>query len=149
MKDEKGKFKYLEHTADIKFRSYGKTLEEAFENAALAMFKAMSDDKIKSKVKKTIKAEGKDRESLLYNFLEEFIVLLDTEDFFAGEVSVKKIKEIGGKDGKDGKFLLEAEAKGDKAEKYEMIIDVKAITYNSMFVKKEGKRFICQVLLDV
>ncbi len=29
------KINFLEHTADVKFEAYGKTLEEAFENAAL------------------------------------------------------------------------------------------------------------------
>ncbi len=33
------KFKFLEHTADIKFQVFGKTLEEVFENTALAISK--------------------------------------------------------------------------------------------------------------
>jgi hypothetical protein len=32
---------YLDHPADVKFRVLGKTIEEAFEYAALAMFGAM------------------------------------------------------------------------------------------------------------
>jgi archease family protein len=36
-------FEYLEHTADIKFRSYGRTLEEVFSNAAKALFNSMID----------------------------------------------------------------------------------------------------------
>ena len=31
------KYKFLEHTADVKFRAYGNGLEEAFSNAALAL----------------------------------------------------------------------------------------------------------------
>ena len=37
------KFKYLQHTADAKFQAFGKTLEEAFCNAALAMVSLMWD----------------------------------------------------------------------------------------------------------
>ena len=35
------KFEFFEVTADVGIRSYGKTLEEAFENAALAMFEVI------------------------------------------------------------------------------------------------------------
>ncbi len=136
------KFKFLEHTADIKFQAFGKTLEKAFENSALAMFKAMSDDKIKSKIKKKIKVQGKDYESLLYNFLEELLFLVDSENFFVGKVKVK----ISG-------FNLEAEFLGDSVKNYSCHIDVKAVTYNQMFVKKEkraeGELWVCQVVIDV
>ena len=37
------KYEYLEHTADIKFLAYGETVEEVFENAALAMFNVIID----------------------------------------------------------------------------------------------------------
>ena len=45
------KFKYLEHTADCKFQAFGKTLEEAFTNSALAMSNVMHPpEKIKPKL---------------------------------------------------------------------------------------------------
>ena len=50
------KFKFLEHTADMKFQSFGKTLEEAFENSAYALAETITKGiKIKSIMKKTIK----------------------------------------------------------------------------------------------
>ena len=75
------KFKFLEHTADIKFQAFGKTMEEVFSNSALAMTNAMFDGKVKSNVSKKIKVNGKDNERLLFEFLEELLVLLDSEDF--------------------------------------------------------------------
>jgi len=132
------RFKFLEHTADVKFQAFGKSLNETFENSALAMFNAMSDDKIKAKVKKKIKVSGKDNESLLYNFLEELLFLLDSKNFFLAKCKVK----ISG-------FNLIAEVWGDSVKNYETKVDVKAVTYNQMFVKKQGNMFICQVVLDV
>ena len=35
--EKTGKFEFLEHTADILIAAHGQTLEEAFENAALAI----------------------------------------------------------------------------------------------------------------
>jgi SHS2 domain-containing protein len=132
------KYKFLEHTADIKFQAFGKTLDKVFENAALAMFNSMYSGKVKNKIKKMISVEGKDNESLLYNFLEELLFLLDSKNFFLLSCKVKI---------KDKK--LEAELEGDKAGNYNIELDVKAVTYNSMFVKKEKGKFVVQVVLDV
>lgn len=135
------KYKYLKHTADIMFQSFGTTLEESFENSAIAMFNAMYDGKIKGKIKKNIKVSGKDLENLLYNFLEEFLFLMDSEGFFMAscKVNLKKGKN----------YELEADITGDEAKKYDISLDVKAVTYNNMFVKKEKGIWICQVVIDV
>ncbi len=134
------RFKFLEHTADIKFQAFGKSLDEAFENSALAMFSSMYKGKVASKIKKRIKVRGRDKESLLYNFLEELLFLLDTEGFFLSSVKVKIDEE---------KLELEAELQGDKAKNYPVNLDVKAVTYNQMQVKREKNKYICQVVLDV
>ena len=134
------KFKFLEHTADVKFQAFGKNSEEVFENSALALKESISGKiKIKEDKNKLIKAKGKDFESLLYNFLEEIIYLLDAENFL-----ISKIKEIKIKD-----FKLSAKISGDKASNYNFTNEVKAVTYNDMFVEKKGKRWVSQVVLDV
>ncbi|MBD3247007.1 protein archease [Candidatus Pacearchaeota archaeon] len=141
------KFQFLEHTADIKFQAFGKTKEKAFENSALAMFDSMSDDAVKEKTTKTVKVRGKDDENLLYEFLEELLFLFDSELFF-----VSKIKniEINKESKKSNQQSLKAELVGDSAENYEMKNDIKAVTYNEMFVKKNKKNdWVCQVVLDI
>jgi len=139
------KFKFLEHTADVKFQAFGSTLEKAFSNSALALAEVMTKKtKIKSKIKKEIKVSGKDNSRLLYNFLEEFLFLFDSEGFILSKIEKLNIKE-------DRKIKLEAEVSGDNVRNYKISQDVKAITYNSMFVKKDKKtkKFIIQVVLDV
>jgi len=133
------KFKFLEHTADIKFQAFGKTIEEVFSNSALAMTNAMFDGKVKEKIVKKVKVKGKDNERLLFEFLEELLLLLDSEDFILS--GIKKIKIVGGE--------LEAEFIGDNASDYDIHIIVKAITYNEMFVKKEKDKYVTQVVVDV
>ena len=134
------KYKFLEHTADIKFQAFGTTLEKAFENSALAMFNTMYSESVKNKIKKRIRVKGKDFENLLYNFLEELLFYLDSENFFLSKIKVK-IDEKN--------LTLEAEAEGDEAKNYAIHLDVKAVTYNEMKVEKEKNKYACQVVLDV
>ena len=131
------KYKYLEHTADIKFRSFGRTLNEAFSNAAYAMINIISEDKIKVKMTRKIKVRGIDRKSLLYSFLEEILFLLNTKNFL-----LSKVKEIKIKDKE-----LTATLSGDNLRNYRLGLDVKAVTYNDMFIKE--KPYVIQVVLDI
>ena len=79
-----------------------------------------------------------DDERLLYNFLEELLFLMDSENLFLSTIKVKiKGNELAG----EGSF-------GDAGD-YDIGLDVKAITYNEMKVWKEKGKFICQVVLDV
>ncbi|MDO8528721.1 MAG: archease [Nanoarchaeota archaeon] len=135
------KFEFLEHTADVKFRAFGKNIEEVFSNSALAMKEKIYDEKIKKKAMKKIKVQGKDFESLLYIFLEKFLYLLEGENFIFDKIKKIKIDKE--------KFKLEAEVSGDKASSYDISNPVKAVTYNEMFVKKEREKWISQVVLDV
>lgn len=134
------KFKFLEHTADVKFQAFGKTVEEAFTNSALALKETICGKmNVKEEKERTIKTEGKDFESLLYNFLEEILYFLDAEDFLIATVSDIRIKD----------FKLKAIIYGDKASNYKFTNSVKAVTYNEMFVKKEENHWTAQVVLDV
>lgn len=135
------KFKFLEHTADIKFKAFGKTLEEVFENSALAISNIMYKGKVKEEKKLKIKVKGKDLENLLYNFLEEFLFLFDSKNFLLLGVKSIKIDEKN--------FTAEAEVSGDDAKNYKIIIGIKAITYNEMFVKKAKDGWGAQVVVDV
>lgn len=136
------KYLFLEHTADIKFQAFGKNLEQLFENSFLALKKTISGKiKIKEKIKKEIKIVGMDLNGLLYDFLEEFLYLLEVEDLLVN--SVKKIKI------QKNNLGLTAIISGDKASNYKIKTHIKAITYNQMFIKKQKEKFVCQVVLDV
>ncbi len=134
------KYKFLEHTADIKFQAFGNSIEKLFENSALALKESICGKiKIRRKINKKIKITGKDNEALLYKFLEEILYLLEAENFILG-----KIKNIDIK-----KSELNADIIGDKTSDYNFTNPVKAITYNEMFVKKQKDKWVSQVVLDV
>lgn len=134
------KHKFLKHTADIKFLAFGKTIEKAFENSALALKESICGKrKIRNKKKIKIKISGKDLESLLYKFLEEIIYLLEAENFLISKIGKLKIK----------KNKLNGEIFGDIASDYNLTNKVKAVTYNDMFVEEKNKKWVTQVVLDV
>jgi SHS2 domain-containing protein len=134
------KFKFLEHTADVKFQAYGKNLKEVYENSGLAFISLVYQGKIKNVKTKKIKLKGKDLESLMYNFLEEILFLIDSEGFLAGNSKVKIDEK---------KKELVAEFSGDNIKNYKAEMAIKAVTYNEMFVKKTKSGWVSQVVLDV
>ncbi len=136
------KFEFLPHTADVKFLAFGKTLEEAFQNAALATFATMSTQKIAKVMKKEISVSAHDYQALLYSFLEELLFLLDTQDFFLSTITITLSQ-------KDDSLFLQAQVYGDTAKNYGTHTYVKAVTYHEMKIQKEKKFWVIQVILDV
>jgi len=137
-------YKFLEHTADVKFAAEGNSLEDAFIASVLALKDSICGDiLILEQITKTIEKTGTNLENLLYIFLEEFLFLLDSEDFLLSKITELKIDP--------DKFILKATITGDTAENYKFTSDVKAVTYNEMFVKfnEERKLWQTQVVLDV
>ncbi len=131
------RFRFLKHTADLKFRAYGKNIEECFENAGICLSKVIYSGKINSKRKIKFKIFGRDLENLLYKFLEEILFLGDSKHFLINEI---KLRVSGMK--------IEGEFLGEILE-IETRKGIKAITYGEMFVRKEKDRWICQVVVDV
>lgn len=139
-------YKFLPHTADVKVLVESGTLANAFRDSYKALKETIVGKiKIEDLVEKEIKIMGRDMENLLLNFLEEFLYLLDAKDLLVSKVVNLKIDPEN--------FLLEATAIGDKAHKYDFTNDVKAITYNDMFIKEEKigdkKKTVLQFVLDV
>jgi SHS2 domain-containing protein len=137
-------YKFIEHTADVKFQASGKTLEDAFNFAFFALKETIAGDIIiLPQIKKQISINGTDISNLLYNFLEEFLVLLDSESFLASKIENIEIDQKN--------FTLKATVSGDKAENYSFTNDVKAVTYNEMFAKQDENsgEWLLQVVLDV
>lgn len=133
------KFEFLKHTGDLKFRAYSNSLEGLFENCALAVSSVLSrGKKIKNLKKKEINVSGKDYEAILYNFIDELIYLFDAEGFIVSKTEVK----IKGE-------KINCIIYGDDSSKYKDLDAIKAPTYAEMYVKQKGKKWECQVVLDV
>ncbi len=138
-------YEYLEHTADLFFRSYGKSPGECFGNAARAMFSAMIDlDSVKPLLKKTIRLESGDLPALLHDFLSEALFFFGTEGLVFRIFDVR-IEE------KDGRYRLFASLAGEKFDrkKHVMLTDVKAVTYHGLKVEERKGLWVAEVLCDI
>ena len=141
------RYEFFPHTADVKFRAYGKTMARAFDNAAYALTSVMIDSKkVKAIQTKKIIIESEDEKALLYDFLEKFLILFDSEGFLLHEI--KNLKISG--ESKKRKLVLTADLIGDiDLGKYEVDTHIKAVTYEDMLIDEEKEGFILQVILDI
>jgi len=126
--------------------AYGKTLEEAFENAAYATFEVMTEaDKIEPKIEENIEVEGYDEQALLYNWLESLIIKFDTTGRLYSRFKIDKIEKT-----KEG-FRLKAKVWGEQynPEKHPQKVGIKAVTYHRMEIIKKPEQVTLKFILDI
>ena len=124
------KFEYFDVTADIGFYAFGKNLNEAFENAGLAIFNIISNtDNISNEKSIEFEITSEDNVSLLYDYLEELLFYHEVEFMLFSEFNVQ-IEET------DGSYNLKAIIKGEDInwDKHERNCEIKAITFHQMEV---------------
>lgn len=141
------KFKFLEHISDAYVAAYGKSLEEAFENAALAMFETMTDTTtIEPKIQDEFEIKDEDEYSLLYSWLEKLLINFDVEGKLYSKFHIQEIKH------NDKGYILKAKATGEvfKPEKHPSKVGIKAVTYHQMeIIKGKNNQFTVKFLLDI
>ena len=141
-----GKFEFLEHTADVYIRAHGKTMEEAYENSALAMFEVMTDtDKITQMQEDTLDVEAEDQYALLYNWLEALLVKFETENMLYSKFQITNWEET------DENFKFKAKIWGEKFDphKHPQRVGVKAVTYHRMVIIRERDQVVLEFILDI
>lgn len=124
------KFEYFDVTADIGFYAFGKNLNEAFENAGLAIFNIISNtDTINPQKSIEFEITSEDEVSLLYDYLEELLFYHEVEFMLFSEFGIEIDKINGG-------YRLKAIIKGEDInwDKHERDCEIKAITFHQMEV---------------
>jgi SHS2 domain-containing protein len=137
-------YEFLPHTADLRFRSYGKTREECFQNAAKALASSIADPKtLTGDFSEEINLEADNLERLLHDFLSEILFRFDTETLLIKETEVT-IKENKG-------YYLKAALAGEHydADKHKVKAEIKAVTYHELKVAKVGDVWTAEVLCDI
>ena len=138
-----GKYKIIDHTADIGLEAYGSNLEEAFIHAAEGMFSIISPAaQIKQEKSASFQIHAETVEDLLIAWLNKLLYLYDAEKLFPGDFKIKKL---------DGNSL-EAEIKGETVDPIKHRIDtyIKAATYyETKIMQDKNGHYSLQVIFDV
>ena len=140
------RFKFLEHTADAYVEAYGTSLEEAFENAALATLDVMTEpEKVEAKIEDDLEVEAPDEYALLYSWLEEVLVKFELTGKLYSCFKISSIEKtpVG--------LKLKAKAWGEPydPEKHPPKVGIKSITYHQMEIVKKRKSVMLRFILDV
>ncbi len=134
-------FEIVDHTADVGIIAYGADINQAFTNAARALFSLITElDDVEEILHRDIELTAPDEESLLVEWLNELICLFDTENIVFKRFDVTKLNHT----------QLKARSYGEKVDssKHRLKTGVKAATYHMLKVDK-GDGCKVQVLFDI
>ena len=135
-------FELLEHTADIGFRAFGRTLAELFENAALALVSiAYEVDSVSPECEYALAATGTDYESLLVAWLSEVLYWFDGKRIRFLRFRIDSL-------GPDG---LAALGLGEPLDplRHQPRLAVKAVTWHQLKIAETPAGWIAEVYLDI
>lgn len=136
-------YKSLEHATDAIFEVNASNLEEAFVVAAKSVIETILDtNTIEEKDHRTLNVTGKDLRYLLYNWLEEIIILTITDGFAAKTITLSVEK--------NSEYRISADMKGEKIDikKHHFKVEIKAPTFHDMEIKQDGAIYM-RYLLDL
>jgi SHS2 domain-containing protein len=163
-------YEFLDHTADVQIHSWGSTLKEAFEQAAMGIFGYMTlssslavdeaialidlskgsvGDRKEALVSTTINAQGSDLIDLFFHFLDEVLFL------YAGplHMALKRISitNMSAEHDQDSDLSVEAACYGEPwcNERHAHGTEIKAITFSNMQILSSESRYDCYVIVDI
>ena len=134
-------FEIIDHTADVGIIAYGADINQAFANAARALFSLITElDSVEEVVYRDIELTASDEESLLVQWLNELIYLFDVENIIFKKFDIIKLDNT----------RLKARSYGEKVDssKHKLKTGVKAATYHMLKVDR-GDGCKVQVLFDI
>jgi SHS2 domain-containing protein len=136
-------YKTLEHATDAIIEVTADNLKEAFEIAGISVIETILDiSKVDENNSRKLIVKGKDLKYLLYNWLEEMVILTITDGF----VGKRILLEIT----KNGNYQIDAEIFGEAIDlrKHDFKVEIKSPTFHEMEIKQNDK-VIMKYLLDL
>ena len=136
-------YKTLEHATDAIIEVTADNLKEAFEIAGISVIETILDiSKVDENNSRKLIVKGKDLKYLLYNWLEEMVILTIT-DGFAGKRILLEIT-------KNGNYQIDAEIFGEAIDlrKHDFKVEIKSPTFHEMDIKQNDK-VVMKYLLDL
>jgi SHS2 domain-containing protein len=135
-------FRILEHPSDLGIEACGTTLAKAFEQCARGLVSIFVDPStVTIREKRSVSLTATDPDQLLVKWLEEILYLYDGERFVAKSPLIRSLSDTS----------LDALLRGERSDplKHRSRLDVKAITYHQLHIRKGRGRFIVRAFVDI
>ncbi len=135
-------FEIIEHPADVGIEARGANLEDIFRQAASGLVALITERAPRrSAVRKTVSLTGTDAENLLVRWLSELLYLFDAEHFLLATIRFDKLTER----------QLEAVVEGEQLDPstHPVRLDVKAVTYHQLSIRKTPDGMVARVIFDI
>jgi len=135
-------YEVFEHTADVGLHAFGRTISELFIHAAQGMESLMvAPEQVRVQVSREIAVTGHDEVSLLIAWLNELIVLFDTEYLLLRQF---EIDEISG-------TYLKGRASGEPydAQRHDIGSAIKAVTWHEAAVELTDEGYKARIIFDI
>jgi len=134
------RFQLIEHTADTGLVAYGRSLAEAFANAAYGLFSIITElNQVREVKSRPVAVTAGDVEGLLFNWLNELIYVFEVEHLLFKRFDISELTEHN----------LKATCWGETYDpsRHQLKLGVKSATYHMLEVDGEKNRV--QVIFDV
>lgn len=143
---KRGRYEFLDHTADVQIHAWGEDLRETFENAAVAMTAYITDIKaIEISQKESFRVESEDLQGLLYRFLDGVLFLFNAEPYLLS----KRVRILEFQADTEFKILAECYGETFSLEKHTQGTEIKAITYSAMKIIQDEDRCEVYFIVDI
>lgn len=136
-------YELLSHTADVKFRSHGGSLEEAFSEAVEAFSEIVRQEReVEATGTRVVVVESENLEALLFDFLDKLIYVQDADGYLVLGADDLEIQM------EDTGYSLRASLRVTEIRKGMGLLDIKGPTYNDMRVE-EDDGWVLEAVLDI
>lgn len=136
------RWEHFPHGADIGIRGFGRSREEAFEQAALAMTAVVTNpDSVRAVEEIAVACEAPDDEVLLTDWLNALVYEMATRRFLFGRFEVQIERGV-----------LHGKAWGEKIdpERHDPSVEIKGATYTGLGVEQTPDGlWLAQCVVDV
>lgn len=136
------RWEHFSHVADIGIRGYGKTLEQAFNQVALALTAAVTDlENVNSVDRVSVECSAPSSELLLAEWLNTIVYEMATRKMLYSRFELSMHEN-----------RLRAEIWGEavERERHQPAVEVKGATYTELSVRQvEDGTWIAQCVIDV
>jgi tRNA nucleotidyltransferase (CCA-adding enzyme) len=135
-------WEHFHHEADIGVRGVGRTLDEALEQAALALTAVItSPERVRADVEVPVEVEAADRDFLLFQWLNELVYTMATRRLLFGRFRVRT----------DG-LRLHGTAWGEPVDsrRHQPAVEIKGATLTALEVAQTSDgEWLAQCVVDV